>query len=1011
LETRYYMKQFIRNANAKQLIALVTLIIISLAVWFDGPLLVIKNQYPLHQVEKRLYIIAFLFFVWLLDFIFSSPPAKAKILIPTTPEIHQKLAVLRGRFQGAFRFLKKTLIHKHGKSVNLASLPLYLLIGPAHSGKTCLLAKATVPFMLTKQFKHDKITAGETCDWWATREMVIVDVPSHYLIEKYKILWETTLKLIKYYRKAPTPLNAVIVTLPFPELIKQQHLQQKKLVMEEMKQKILQLRAQFGSQLNFYFIITKCDHLPGFNEFFSESSIEELAQAWGITIPTPKQNESLSDIFTQRFNALIKRLNNQLIWRLHQERNANTRPAIKDLPLHMERLKETLCDFLKLLSLTDLHLQGVYLTSALQPTLEEHIAHSQSAALHTNQPLHLLNIPPSASKPYFIKQLILQGLLTTTESKIILPVTKHHTKRWQKRVAYVASVMTIMTAAVLLGHDFQQSMLETYAIYNNLTQFQFAIQQPGQDGAHLLKALPLLNSLQTAAFHKNNKLSHVTNILSFYSNKSHQTASTVYQQALQKIVFPAIKNYFENYLQTASNKNPAQLYAVLKAYLMLGDQEHLQADYIISTLKQMLPTTLSSQANTDLVSHLHAAAACDTFQPLALNNDLIAHMRNRLFHLPSQDLALVILKNSNQYNASSDISFSTQLGNPPVFISNEITHPIPNMYTANAFLPILSHEISVVSNEALRGNWILGPVLSMPNDAITNALTQQVQARYIANYVDTWENVIVNLKLKVPNNLAQLDAMITNLTSNSSPLLQILQTIKQNTSFESITTASPKIEALNNLLVNAHNSDGNPLYQIFVTLRQLNVYLQKILNTTDVGSSAFEVAKYRAQTSIADPITQTHLLAEQNAEPMKNWLNNLATKSWYFILQETSQHIENAWQVNIMTIYKSQLANQDGDIEQFANFVGKQGTLASYYQHYLKPFINDTGEHWQWRVIENQRLAFSNNIPSIIQKAAKFQTMSKYALFTQGREHLAQHDFQLPSSLLGVTPLTVAEED
>lgn len=1013
----YYMKPLIRNTQTTHLIALIALCLCSALIWFEGPQLVIQQQYPLLHAEKRFYVIALIFLLWLLNFLFAAPtnPSTQHNL---TADAQKKLSALEGRFEGALNFLKKTFITKQGKNISLSSLPWYLLIGASGAGKTSLLANATINFVLTKQFKQEKIIASDNCDWWATRDLVLIDVPGNYLSPKNHFLWDNFLNLIKKNRQA-MPLNFIILALSLPDLLNPQN----KNFASDFKQKMTQLRELFGAQLNFYFVVTQCDQLPGFLEFFSEYSLEESAQPWGILLPAKKENECLLDVFTRRFNALIKRLNNQLIWRLHQERNPNARPAIKDLPLQLERLKTSLSDFIKALSIPDLRLQGVYLTSATQPQPASQ-PREETASLHivnTNaNSLQLLRNPELPTKAYFIRQFILQGLLSSADPSIVLSPKKERRQQWQRRTAYFLSAVTIVTAAILLGRDFQQSVLQTYAIQNNLSQFQFAIQQPDQQGEHLLKALPLLNTLQAAAAQKVEKLSRLQ-VLSFYSDKSQKTATQVYQQALSKIVIPAIKNYFEDYLADNKNidtKNMAQTYAVLKAYLMLGDQQNCQVDYIINILTQLLPNSLNTRAHQELISHVHAAFK-QIAQPLELNADLITQVRHRLISLSSTDLALVLLKNIGENNSDSDINFNTLLGSPPIFVSNAISHTIPNLYTASAFTKITTQDIPFVAEEALKGNWILGTPETLPNDAMINALAQQIQARYIASYVALWENILTTLTLVTPTDLAQTDVIISNLMSNTSPLLQILQIVKQNTSFPVILSASQKIQVVNTLFENAQNNQENSLYTIFVTLRQLHTYLQSILNTEDMTASAFSATKNHLQNPNADAITQIFQIAEQSPEPMKTWLHVLADRTWFFILQETSQYVENAWQVNIITIYHSQIASrfplnqnsdQEIDLQQFYSFAGKQGALANFYQEFLKPFVNDETKQWTWRSANNQKMPFTESVLPQIQQAFRFQNISKYILFTQGRKQLAMYHFQLPDSLIS-SSLAAVEDD
>src|SRR5205807_251384 len=105
------------------------------------------------------------------------------------------------------------------------------------------------------------------------------------------------------------------------------------------------------------------------------------------------------------------------------------------------------------------------------------------------------------------------------------------------------------------------------------------------------------------------------------------------------------------------------------------------------------------------------------------------------------------------------------------------------------------------------------------------ALATQLRSEYLANYVDIWESQLANLQMTTPKNLAEVDAMVTALTSNNSPLLQVLQTIKQNTSFPEIMAASPKLQTLSTVLGSTSNQPG-ALYQTFINLQQLHAYLQ-----------------------------------------------------------------------------------------------------------------------------------------------------------------------------------------
>lgn len=990
------MKDTIPSAYKKQIIPVITLIILSVTIWFAGPLIAIANHVPLAQADKRGYIIALLFLTWLLKMIFldAAPPKsknnKSKISFP--PETLKKLQTLQGRFQGALDFLKKTVINKNGANFSLAHLPWYLIIGPAGSGKTTLLANANINFILSKQFKQETsvtIPPSDSCDWWVTRDLVMVDVPGNYFAGKEKsknpknnnlsnTLWRSLLNLLKS-TPSKEPLNGVILTLNLPELMKKTSNHQKNVLVHDLKKRIVELRSEFGSQIPFHIVITKCDLLPGFLEFFSESGSDELSQTWGVTLPVLQPKDKLLDVLSHRFNALIKRINKQLIWRLHQERNPNARPYIKDFPLHVERLKESLITLLKNLAMPDMTLCGVYLTSSTQTTeVSSNYTHTAPGNV-THQTLQIMRAPVMPTRAYFVRQLILQGFLYTPQ---VNPVVLQQDYTWQRRAVYATSIGIIVTAALVLGHDFQQSIQKAYSIQNDLARYQMNIQQVSHSSDRLVKALPLLDALQQATNPANHQqLSRLENILSFYTNRSQHTAMSVYHQALQTIVIPEIKNDLEKYLLTANNKNPVLVYTALKAYLMLTSAENRQASFIANTLNQIASTSMNKQALNQLASHINAAFM-DNTSSIDLDQNLISDVRRQLVNLPSTELGLLILKNIDANNADSTIGLGTNFGNPPVFVSKQIANRIPNMFIAENFPQIVNNEISIAATEAIKGNWVLGNITPSLNQPATESLTTQLRNQYVANYIDIWESQLANIQPYTPKTLLQADEMIQNLTNNNSPLLQLLQTIKQNTSFAPINTSSPKIAALNDLLNSTDNSQDIPLYQVFVSLRQLHTYIQNILNSTDLSKAAFTAAADRMQNSAHNPITDVHELAEQSPEPLKTWLNNIANQSWGFVLQEAGQHVALAWQDNVIPTYNKQIANHypfnqnsndEISLEDFTSFLGHRGTLALFYQTYLKPFIDDSGETWTFKTVDNQRIPFSNSLLANLQHAAQIQ--------------------------------------
>jgi type VI secretion system protein ImpL len=977
------------TSNNKHFYPLIIFSVIAILIWVCGPQIAIADTVPLAEPEKRFYTILAVLLAWILKINFlDNNQQQANTAAPLAfinPELAKKLQAIESRFQGAIRFLKKTLIDKQGKNVSLYHLPWYLLIGPPQGGKTTLLANANINFILAKQFKNENlrnIPASDVCDWWVTRDAVMLDVPSSYLYVKQKTmpanngqqknpstngLWQNFLVLLKKYR-GKKALTGVVLALPLPDLMSSQS---KDRIFAELKYRIAELREQFGNHLPFYLTITKCDQIAGFTDFFSDSGSDELSQAWGVTLPTVKENENLGEVFTNRFNALIKRLNKQLIWRLHQERNPFTRPQIKDFPLQVERLKENVISTLKIIAPeAGFNLQGVYLTSSMQQVADEQqTTHLQAASMSTGA-LQIMRNPVMPSRAYFVRQLLLQALLVPVDHSTASRMTFNF--NWRKNPAiYATSICAAVLTAGFLANELRQSIKQTYAIRDGLAQYQLDVQQASQQTPHLAKALMLMNALQQTAN---------GNTLLPYTDRAQQSAAAAYQQALKTIVLPEIRYDLENYLAATNNKNPEMLYVTLKAYLMLGAGNHLQPDFVFNTLQQINPELFNKQNSPELSSHIHAALNT-AWQPMDLDDTLVARARKRLTNLAPLDLSYTIVKSIPTYNLKNTISLEINPDKYNTLINKELSYQIPKMFTADAFQDIYDRQIPVAAREVTQGSWVLGGAATAPN---TESLTDQLRNLYVANYISTWENIVANVQLLNPTTLTEIDAQLTSLAHDNSPLLQLLNAVKDNTSFTVITATSPKLAAIDTFVASPSTQQNSPLFKTFAALNQAHTGLQNILDASDKPNASFKLATTRMKNPVTstDFITLLFNTADTSPAPLKYLLNNMAAKSWHLVLRDSAQYIEQHWESGVLATYNAQLANRfpfateankEVTLDQFAKFLGTHGTVTSFYQNYLQPFVDSSPKGWSWKRVNNDQIPFSRTALTSLEHAAELQ--------------------------------------
>src|SRR5690606_11281606 len=77
---------------------------------------------------------------------------------------------------------------------------------------------------------------------------------------------------------------------------------------------------------------------PGFSEFFEDLTKEERDQVFGVSLPNSPSEDQAPDFAFLRneFKAILARLYNRVLLRMHQERDPKRCAAIEGFPLQME---------------------------------------------------------------------------------------------------------------------------------------------------------------------------------------------------------------------------------------------------------------------------------------------------------------------------------------------------------------------------------------------------------------------------------------------------------------------------------------------------------------------------------------------------------------------------------------------------------------------------------------------------------------------------------------------------
>ncbi|PYJ00914.1 MAG: hypothetical protein DME25_19450, partial [Verrucomicrobia bacterium] len=196
------------------------------------------------------------------------------------PGQRARLDDLRKKFETGVREYKS-----RGK--DLYKLPWYAIVGEPGSGKTEAVRHSNVGFPPGMQDEFQGIGGTINMNWWFTNHAVLLDTAGRLMFEEVKpgetSEWKEFLTLLKKNRPN-CPINGLLLVIPSDSLIKDSadDIQRKagKIAQQlDVIQRVLDVRFPV------FVIITKCDKVNGFREFFdgvTDPQLQHQMMGWSM---------------------------------------------------------------------------------------------------------------------------------------------------------------------------------------------------------------------------------------------------------------------------------------------------------------------------------------------------------------------------------------------------------------------------------------------------------------------------------------------------------------------------------------------------------------------------------------------------------------------------------------------------------------------------------------------------------------------------------------------------------
>lgn len=768
---------------------------------------------------------------------------------------------------------------KTAEGVCFNQLPCTLIIGARDAGKTSLLMQSEIPFVLRKKPEQLPLET-QIPSWFVSIKQIWLDLPGHWFLPIKKgtdsespsleVIWKTF--AFQLWRKKQKEVSAGLICIPLAKRIFSSSSKKQIIFWKSLAKRIQIFQTQFPQAIC-HLILTKSDCIPGFTSFFSELSLEESQQPYGIHlssgVPLEKQIQSID----QLYSSLLQRIKNQMLLRLHRENDPLEKIKLLQFPSALEQFKTHLLDGLKEMAkqAPSLSLGGVYWTSAMsEPEGEAFEESAQSPQLPT------ITLRAQLARPYFIHHLM-QSI-----KKIKMPNPK-----WISYFPYLSyggmGVIIWLTGAMIFDFFSAHRLMSQLVSIN--TQYQKNISMPFNAEKNLVVDAKYFQDLKHLTAHR-------YSFWRYFSNQTEKVINKNQKQFLNQQLLISWQHYLGDQLLHAK-PNSKEIYSQLQAYLMLAGalpkDSHALQNVFLSHQADFEKLGITPDYFQLCLSHLIKSEG----QQLPLDANIVAQARQLLWNKPVLDLAMLILENQSQSENQPSLSLiqSTQ---PLIFYTKQATDIQP-LFTVNAIQTVLSSKLNNALQVAIHGNAVLGmPLNSRSVDEKSElALLQQ---QYLKNYVFTWESALFRLHLSEPSDLREADNMITLMISDRSPLLSLLRLVHAHTYFSPMSDMSPTLQSLGGLWLGQAHSDL--LLNIFSKLKNVHDYLQPILTAENPNKAAYIALAQRKPEDKPDVLTALYLVSEDCPEPLKQWLRRLANHTWKQLLASSNTYLNTAMNEN-----------------------------------------------------------------------------------------------------------------
>lgn len=973
-------------------------VILSLVVWWVGPLVSIGSLRPMAAIWVRAVLVT-LILVWALwPWVAASLGWLAGQIRAPKRTLKRSRARDRvsSRFYDAIRTLKYIGIAEQKSawrrfryrlsSDYLNDKPWFLVMGPAGCGKTSLINESGKRFLLSEQygFKHTvDVGATHDCNWWLTDKAVYIDTAGewtqlHGLSEEANKAQGVLYSLIRRYRRHPG-VDGVILCLDAAWLL-QAALTERKSMADALCARMLETAGFFRNDVAVYLALNNIDALPGGETFLTEIGEDVLAQGIGFTLIASAEGQvdyTRSDTEYTRMAACISGYVQEL---LHNTHSAEQRQQLLFFTESVGSLRKPLFN---LLEQVFPQLPVGYAGQIRQVWLgsTQTLQRVQWAGESDIRPAGHLYAPMLDSA--IQERGVLNARAMPLRNRVGL------TLRYIAVGVLLAFSINLMATCYLWEEEYIAYMTASF-----------------DETKRMVREIPATNRVSDDLVSAYEQLGYMSAQLSsnpsplinpyFEHGLINKEAQQTYHRHLFKFFWPAMERYVFEELGRDITANNDDVYDTLKIYLMLGKPQHRSApeleSWFASRWDSFAPQGYSDTDKRIFMLHLKTifSESLQSQSPITkLQPELIRLARLKAMAIPIHMRVLRGLQN-RLMPGIENVSLANAAGaNASLMLRRKgqavVTDmAVPAFYTLASYYDVFKPQLDGAVDKMIQEEaWVLrdsnGHTDTLKALEFRQKLTDEVRKLYLLEYADHWEKFLKDIRVRPIASLDDAALLARQFSDPSSPLANLLRFVTRQTNLTN--TERHQVSGwLNKRRAALENTRRDILGEIsgershfritpekeleqrFEAVRRLGTQLmqtpagnndplarrfEEIYNQLSALATALRAGQVLPQNSLSS----LKIAAAQQPEPVRSIMQDLLEVGNTQSMQQSSHNLNNSAASFTANVCSNAIsgrypfnrnARDEVGIGDFSRLFGPSGAIRSYFQQHLAPYVDNT---------------------------------------------------------------------